>query len=261
MSSACSFCGNSSRRIGLPRISARARTPSLHDVRHLVEARGAGDGGSRDAELRPQGRARHPQLPDRRAEQVLDDDRVAVGTDDDPLGSEGAVRQVPGVPVEGSHGGGHLLQDVERGVEIRRHPLALRERQQLGQAGPRHRRGHDGQAAQGAAEPLDATNLRERGVREAGQPPGALDERGLGGRRFGQLPAQAEGLDLFTGRIHRPQASADAVHEGWCVHGRVPACPHAAASPFVVREGNADNCFARPEPPSQTWGLGRTPYA
>jgi hypothetical protein len=81
----------------------------LDDVGVSVEMHLAVESGDRDdAEIPPQLIGRQPQLIERRADDVFDDDDAAVGRDDDPFRRQRAVGDAAAVRVEIRHCGRQL---------------------------------------------------------------------------------------------------------------------------------------------------------
>ena len=93
----------------------------------MIELRGAGRTRQGDAQVLPVALDRHSQLLERRSQHVLDEHDVGAGRHDYALGCDRAVADVGRVFVQQRHRRHQLAQQAERGVDVERDVVLLRE--------------------------------------------------------------------------------------------------------------------------------------
>ncbi len=198
----------------------------------MIELRRAGRPRQGHAQVLPVALDREPQLLERRPKHVLDEHDVGAGRHDHAFGGDGAVADVGRVFVQQRHRRHELAQQAERGVDVERDVVLLREFEEPGEPHAGRRVGDQRQRRSGILQPLDGPHVRVTGVAEGRQPADAFAQRELERWNRGQLAAEAEHLHGFVAAaIDDETAFTEAILERqWDGRGRRDECwIHTAA--------------------------------
>ena len=143
----------------------------------MIEARQPCTRRHGDAEFLPQAIATVLQLFDRRAKDMLDDHQPSIGGDDETLGRDQTVRDIPRVLVQHRDRGDQLSNEAQRSVDIELQPLFLRDPQDVGQPSALEMIRDDRQRRRWRHRAIDAPDASVVRVPEVGQAGGALAQR------------------------------------------------------------------------------------